>query len=196
MLLVIAGCDLQADQGPESLPRQTAIATFAGGCFWCMEPPFDKLDGVISTTSGYSGGRTRNPSYKQVSTGRTGHIEALQIVYDPERISYNELLHVFWRNIDPTTDKGQFCDKGNQYRPAIFYHDEEQHVAAEASKADIINTRTFSKMVKVEIRMADTFYMAEEYHQDYYKKNPIRYRYYRRACGRDKKLKELWGESS
>ncbi|MBT7953339.1 MAG: peptide-methionine (S)-S-oxide reductase MsrA [Gammaproteobacteria bacterium] len=191
----IMGCNSQAESELYLATGPTAVATFAGGCFWCMEPPFDRIDGVISTTSGYTGGKTKNPSYRQVASGRTGHTEALQIVYDTSRISFSELLEIFWRNVDPTTDKRQFCDKGNQYRPMIFYHDEEQRKAAIASKDVIISKKTFSETIKVEIDMASTFYAAEERHQDYYKKNPIRYNYYRRACGRDKRLKELWGDS-
>ncbi len=196
LAFTISAVNSQTDTESGTLPGQTAIATFAGGCFWCMEPPFDKLDGVISTTSGYSGGHTENPSYKQVSSGRTGHTEAMQIVYDPEQISFENLLEVFWRNIDPTRNDGQFCDGGNQYRPAIFYHNKEQELAAKASKAQIINTKTFPGMIKVEIVKADTFYAAEEYHQNYYQKNPVRYKYYRYACGRDKRLKELWGNKA
>lgn len=192
-VLVLIGCDGQAEPESYSPSADTAIATFAGGCFWCMEPPYDKLKGVISTISGYSGGRTENPSYKEVSSGRTGHAEVLQVVYDPRLVSYEELLDVFWRNVDPTRNDGQFCDTGNQYRPAIYYHDEDQLMAANASKATITNTKSFPEMLKVEITMAGTFYAAEDYHQDYYKKNPIRYKYYRHSCGRDNRLKELWG---
>ncbi len=173
-----------------------AIATFAGGCFWCMEPPFDELEGVVATISGYSGGKTMNPNYKKVSTGRTGHAEVLQVSYDPEKISYEKLLDVFWRNVDPTRVDGQFCDRGNQYRPEIFYHDNEQKSAAEASKLNIIKSKSFPEMIKVEINKVDIFYAAEDYHQDYYQKNPIRYKYYRHSCGRDKKLKQLWGEKT
>ncbi len=193
IVLVSSGCNIQANPDSAAPSGQTAIATFAGGCFWCMEPPYDKLDGVISTTSGYSGGRTKNPSYKEVSSGRTGHAEVLRVVYDPEKVSYQKLLEVFWRNVDPTRIDGQFCDGGNQYRPEIYYHDEEQREAANASKARIISTKTFPEMIRVEITKASKFYPAEDYHQDYYQKNPIRYKYYRYACGRDKKLKELWG---
>ena len=176
--------------------EKTEKAVFAGGCFWCMEPPFDKLDGVISTTSGYSGGHTKNPSYKQVSSGQTGHTEAMQVVYNPGQISFEQLLAVFWRNVDPTRNDGQFCDGGNQYRPAIFYHDDAQKLAANASKASIIDSKTFAEMIKVEIVKATTFYAAEDYHQDYYRKNPVRYKYYRYSCGRDRRLKELWGDKT
>jgi len=172
---------------------ERAVATFAGGCFWCMEGPFDVLDGVISTTSGYTGGHVVQPSYEQVSAGGTGHTEAVQIVYDPSRISYVKLLEVFWKNIDPTTSDRQFCDRGNQYRPGIFYHDQEQLATAEASRAELEKTKSFAEPVRVELTAAAQFYPAEEYHQDYYLKNPIRYRFYRHNCGRDKRLEELWG---
>jgi len=171
-----------------------STATFAGGCFWCMEHPFDELNGVISTTSGYTGGHKLNPTYKEVSHGGTGHAEAVQIVYDPKRISYTELLDVFWHNVDPTDPRGQFCDKGDQYRSEIFYHDKKQHELAEQSKAALVKHKPFSGDVVTVIAPATVFYPAEDYHQDYYIKNPIRYKYYRYGCGRDKRLKELWGE--
>jgi peptide-methionine (S)-S-oxide reductase len=168
-------------------------ATFAGGCFWCMEPPFDKLDGVVSTTSGYTGGRTPNPTYQQVSAGGTGHAEAVEVLYDPQKISYEKLLEVFWRNVDPTAADHQFCDYGNQYRSEIFFHNDEQKRLAEASKAALEATKTFKDPIVTRIAPAATFYPAEDYHQDFYKKNPIRYKFYRYNCGRDKRLKELWG---
>jgi len=170
---------------------QTARATFAGGCFWCMEPPFDELDGVISTTSGYIAGKTKNPTYEQVSTGTTGHTEALQVVYDPKKISYEKLLEVFWRNIDPLAANGQFCDLGSQYRSGIFYHDGNQKNAAEKSK-NAIQAR-FKQPVATEITAATVFYPAEDYHQDYYKKNPVRYKLYSHGCGRAQRLEEVWG---
>jgi peptide-methionine (S)-S-oxide reductase len=173
----------------------TATATFAGGCFWCMEPPFDALDGVISTTSGYTGGHKENPTYKEVSAGGTGHAEAVQIVYDPQRVSYGELLDVFWHNIDPTTADGQFCDWGSQYRSEIFYNTPEQRQQAEQSKAALEELKPFKEPVVTRISAATTFYPAEEYHQDYYLKNPLRYKFYRYGCGRDKRLEELWGSS-
>ncbi len=173
----------------------TSVATFAGGCFWCMEGPFDKLEGVVSTTSGYTGGHTKNPTYKQTSTGKTGHTEAVQIVYDPEQVSYEKLLDVFWHNIDPTTPDQQFCDRGSQYRSEIFYHDDEQKQLAEASKTTLNKNKPFSEPIVTQVTRASTFYAAEDYHQDYYKKNPIRYRYYRHGCGRDKRLEQLWGKS-
>jgi peptide-methionine (S)-S-oxide reductase len=171
-----------------------AIATFAGGCFWCMEPPYDDLDGVISTTSGYTGGHKQNPTYEEVSTGTTGHTEAVQVVYDPKRISYERLLEVFWRNIDPVTPNAQFCDHGTQYRSGIFYHDAAQRRLADESKRALEASGRFKAPIVTEIVAAGTFYPAEEYHQDYYKKNPIRYKFYRASCGRDRRLAELWGD--
>ncbi len=171
-----------------------AKATFAGGCFWCMEPPFDKLDGVISTTSGYTGGTRRHPSYGEVSSGRTAHTEAVEVVYDPAKISYAQLLGVFWVNIDPLTRNRQFCDHGAQYRTAIFFHDAEQERLARESKRHIETSGRFTDPVVTQIAEADAFWAAEDYHQDYYTKNPIRYKFYRFSCGRDRRLKELWGE--
>ncbi|HVS02605.1 MAG TPA: peptide-methionine (S)-S-oxide reductase MsrA, partial [Thermoanaerobaculia bacterium] len=172
-----------------------AVATFAGGCFWCMEPPFDALEGVRSTTSGYIGGRVADPTYEQVSAGSTGHAEAVRIVYDPEQVSYEELLEVFWRNIDPTVRDRQFCDKGSQYRSAIFVHDPEQRRVAEASKRRLEESGRLPRVV-TEIADAGPFYPAEEYHQDYYRKNPIRYKLYRSGCGRDARLEALWGDEA
>ncbi len=174
-------------------PIATEKAIFAGGCFWCMEPPYDKLDGVLSTTSGYTGGHKENPTYEGVSAGITGHTEAVEIEYDPEKIGYAELLEIFWRNIDPTVKDRQFCDKGTQYRSGIYYLNEEQKNLAEQSKNALENSGRF-KTIHTEIAQATTFYPAEEYHQDYYKKNPIRYKLYRYGCGRDNRLKELWGD--
>ncbi|HEX6177193.1 MAG TPA: peptide-methionine (S)-S-oxide reductase MsrA [Thermoanaerobaculia bacterium] len=168
-----------------------AKATFAGGCFWCMEPPFEKLSGVVSVVSGYTGGTVPKPTYGAVSSGGTGHLEAIEVVYDPARVSYQRLLDVFWRNIDPTNPNGQFCDSGSQYRSAIFVHDDTQRRAAEASKAKIVREKKLR--VVTEIRAAAPFYRAEEYHQDYYKKNPVRYRFYRFNCGRDRRLEQVWG---
>jgi peptide-methionine (S)-S-oxide reductase len=170
-----------------------AKATFAGGCFWCMEPPFDELDGVISTTSGYIGGQKPNPTYEEVSGGRTGHAEAVEVMYDPRKITYARLLEVFWRNIDPLTPDRQFCDAGSQYRSAIFVHGEEQRRLAEESK-QAVASRLQQKVV-TEITSATIFYPAEEYHQDYYKKNPIRYKVYRAGCGRDQRLEAVWGKA-
>jgi peptide-methionine (S)-S-oxide reductase len=171
-------------------------ATFAGGCFWCMEAPFDKLPGVVSVTSGYTGGSVLNPTYKQVSAGGTGHTEAVQVVYDPSRIGYDKLLDVYWVNTDPTVNDRQFCDVGAQYRPGIFYHSEKQRLLALKSKEALGKTKTFKEPIVTEITQAGEFYPAEEYHQHYYKKNPIRYRYYRNGCGRDQRLKVLWGDAA
>lgn len=182
---------LSAQQAASDVAEGQAVATFAGGCFWCMEPPFDKLDGVISTTSGYTGGHQDNPTYKQVSAGRTGHTEVIQVVYDPDKVTYQQLLETFWVNIDPLTANAQFCDRGSQYRSGIFYHDPEQQKLAEASAKAI--QAMFDKPVVTEITELSKFYPAEDYHQDYYTKNPVRYNYYRWGCGRDKRLEELWG---
>ena len=168
-------------------------ATFAGGCFWCMEGPFDKLEGVISTTSGYTGGGKKNPTYEEVSAGGTGHAESVRVVYDPARVSYERLLDVFWHNIDPLARERQFCDAGNQYRSAVFYHDEAQRLAAAASKSTLEASGRLKGPIATQIVPAGEFWPAEEYHQDYYKKNPIRYKYYRGGCGRDARLKEIWG---
>ena len=172
-----------------------AKATFAGGCFWCMEPPFDKLAGVVSTTSGYTGGTKLNPTYREVSDGGTGHAEAVQIVYDPSKITYKKLLEVFWRNIDPTVKDQQFCDHGSQYRTAIFYQGDDQKKLAEAAKAALMKSKPFKADIVTEITAASTFYAAEDYHQDYYIKNPVKYKFYRFNCGRDARLRELWGEA-
>jgi len=166
-------------------------ATFAGGCFWCMEPPFDQLDGVISTTSGYTSGFKDNPTYREVSAGKTGHTEAIQIRYDPNKLSYHELLEVFWKNIDPVAVDRQFCDKGSQYRSGIYYHNEAQKLEAEKSLQVI--QKQLEGQIATEIVAASTFYPAEDYHQDYYLKNPVRYKFYRYSCGRDQRLEELWG---
>lgn len=169
-----------------------AVAVFAGGCFWCMEPPFDALPGVISTISGYTGGTKINPTYEQVSAGATGHAEALQVTYDPQRVSYRQLLDVFWRNVDPLAKDRQFCDGGHQYRSAIFYRNTAERDLAEASKKTLERERGWQ--IVTEIVAAGPFYAAEEYHQDYYQKNPLRYKYYRSSCGRDRRLTELWGK--
>ncbi len=171
-------------------------ATFAGGCFWCMVPPFENLDGVVSVTSGYTGGHKKDPTYEEVSSGTTGHAESVEIVYDPSRTSYARLLDVFWHNIDPTVKDRQFCDVGNQYRSAIFYHSEEQKRLAEESKKAIEESKKLPGPIYTQIVPASEFYRAEEYHQDYYKKNPIRYKFYRWNCGRDQRLKEIWGNEA
>ena len=169
-------------------------AIFAGGCFWCMEPVFDCMPGVISVTPGYTGGTTRHPSYQEVSQGRSGHVEAVLIRFDAALVSFEELLSVFWRNIDPTTRNRQFCDFGSQYRTAIFYRSEEQKRAAEQSRREVEESRPFDRPIVTEIVAATEFYAAEEYHQQYYRKNPLRYKMYHDGCGRDNRLKELWGE--
>ncbi len=171
------------------------MATFAGGCFWCMEEALDKPPGVVSTISGYMGGHTKNPTYEQVSMGRTGHAEVVQVEYDPGKISYEKLLEVFWRNVDPTQRNGQFCDHGSQYRAAIFYHNDEQKRLAEASKAVLMKNKPFKGEIATEIAGAADFYPAEDYHQDFYTKNPVRYKFYKTGCGREARLRELWGKS-
>ncbi len=194
--LLLAMFSLSAFSVPEQneIGNNTAweIAVLAGGCFWCIESDFEKLEGVTEVISGYTGGHTDNPTYKQVSTGGTGHIEAAQVIYDPKVISYSQILDYFWIHIDPTRDDGQFCDSGSPYRPAIFYNEAQKDLAF-ASKENITKIKPFSDPIKVELINASTFYVAEKYHQDYYKKNPLRYRYYRFGCGRDKRIEELWG---
>jgi len=170
------------------------VATFAGGCFWCMEPPFDKTNGVISTISGYTGGQTDNPTYEDTSAGNTGHAETVEIKYDPQEVSYDKLLDIFWMNIDPTTLNRQFADTGSQYRTAIFYHNEEQKKKAITSKEKLEKSGRYDKPIVTEITKASKFYPAEEYHQDYYLKNPIRYKFYRHGSGRDQYLKKIWGK--
>jgi peptide-methionine (S)-S-oxide reductase len=186
-----AGSDPAA--AAQATKKGLAKATFAGGCFWCMEPPYDKLPGVVSTTSGYTGGTKKNPTYEEVSAGGTGHAEAVQVVYDPSKVTYAKLLDVFWHNVDPVTANAQFCDHGHQYRTAIFVHDAEQKRLAEESKAQV-QKKFIERKVVTEIVQASVFYPAEEYHQDYYEKNPIRYKFYRTSCGRDARLEELWGK--
>jgi peptide methionine sulfoxide reductase msrA/msrB len=171
-------------------------ATLAGGCFWCMEPPFEKLEGVKDVVSGYTGGKEVNPTYKEVSSGSTGHTESVEISFDPGKITYNEILEVFWRNMDPTDSGGQFVDRGAQYRSGIFYHDERQREIAESSRDALMNSGRFHKPIVTEITRARPFYRAEEYHQDYYKKNPLRYKYYRGGSGRDKFLDKAWGDEA
>ena len=177
-------------------PPGSAVATFAGGCFWCMEPPFDKLDGVIATTSGYTGGKKNEPDLRGGLRGRhRATPRSVQVVYDPKKVTYEKLLDVFWRNIDPTVKDRQFCDVGSQYRTAIFVHDDEQRRAAEASKAALEKSKPFKEPIVTPIVAAAEFWPAEDYHQDYYKKNPVRYAYYRTGCGRDARLKQLWGSA-
>ncbi|MBI3320788.1 MAG: peptide-methionine (S)-S-oxide reductase MsrA [Candidatus Omnitrophica bacterium] len=173
--------------------RRRAVATFAGGCFWCMEPPFEKLEGVLSVTAGYAGGTEPHPTYEAVSSGKTGYAESVEIVYDPAQISYEQLVEVFWMNIDPTTPNQQFADKGRQYRTAIFYHTEEQQRLAEASKAKLGRSGKFQAPIVTDIVPATPFYPAEEYHQDYSKKHPLQYKLYRIGSGREGYLQRLWG---
>jgi peptide-methionine (S)-S-oxide reductase len=197
MALVLAGLSAGVvraqTEAAKPPPPGLAVATFAGGCFWCMEPPFDKLDGVIATTSGYTGGHLPNPTYAQVSAGTTGHAEAVQVVYDPAKVSYSQLLDVFWQNIDPHDATGQFCDRGSEYRPEIFVHDAEQRRLAEESKVALERSGRLKQPIVVKITPADTFYVAEDYHQDFYRKNPLRYSFYRYNCGRDQRLQAIWG---
>lgn len=195
IMAVVAGLSGSAAGDTGTAATSYDTATFAGGCFWCMEPAFDRLEGVISTTSGYTGGHTENPTYKDVSNGGTGHAEAVQILYDPQKLGYARLLDVFWHNVDPTNAHGQFCDNGDQYRSEIFYHNEDQRQQAIASKQELEKHKPFTAPIVTKITAATTFYPAEEYHQDYYLKNPIRYRYYRFSCGRDRRLEQLWGTS-
>jgi peptide-methionine (S)-S-oxide reductase len=178
------------------IPPGAQVATFAGGCFWCMEADYDKVPGVIATISGYTGGFVANPTYEQVSSGSTGHAESVEVIFDPKKVSYEHLLDVFWVNVDPTVKDRQFCDTGNQYRTAIFWHDEAQRKAAEESKKKIEATKPFKAPIVTQIVKAGPFYPAEDYHQDFYRKNPVRYGFYRRGCGRDARLKELWGDKA
>jgi peptide-methionine (S)-S-oxide reductase len=179
--------------GAQQAAPATAKATFAGGCFWCVEADFDKVPGVLSTTSGYIGGKVANPTYEQVAAKVTGHAEAVEIVFDPSKVSYEKLVEHFWRTIDPTTKDAQFCDHGSPYRTAIFANDAAQLKAAQASLAALQKNKPFKEPIVTEIALAGPFYKAEDYHQDYYKKNPVRYQYYRTSCGRDARLKQLWG---
>lgn len=192
---LLAGVASATTQDGPANPASTPVAEaiFAGGCFWCMEPPYDQLPGVLSTTSGYIGGHQANPTYEQVSAGSTGHAEAVLVRYDPRQVSYARLLEVFWRNVDPLTANAQFCDRGSQYRSAIFYLDAEQQRLAEASKQQLATSGRFRQPIVTEVVAAGTFYPAEAYHQDYYQRNPLRYKYYRYGCGRDRRLEALWG---
>ncbi|MBK8534618.1 MAG: peptide-methionine (S)-S-oxide reductase MsrA [Candidatus Competibacteraceae bacterium] len=199
MLLLIGGLFFLSSFHPaysdnnSTASQEFAKATFAGGCFWCMEPPFEQLPSVVSVTSGYTGGYKTNPTYPEVSSGDTGHAEAIEIIYNPAKINYSRLLDAFWRNIDPLDATGQFCDKGQQYRSAIFYHDDEQQRLAEASKLVLEQSGRFNQPIVTTIVPATIFYAAEDYHQHYYQKNPVRYKFYRYSCGRDQRLEELWG---
>ena len=172
----------------------TAKAYFAGGCFWCMEEAFEKVDGVISVVSGYMGGTVANPTYEQVSDGRTGHAESIEVTYDPTNVTYQKLLEAFWRNVDPITPNAQFCDHGNQYRSAIFYTTDEEKQLSEETKNKIEQSKRLPAPIVTQLVPASTFYQAEDYHQDYYKKNPLRYKYYKYSCGRAQRLEALWGK--
>ena len=191
--LGMGGSHAQSSTVTAPAPTGVAKAIFAGGCFWCVESDFDKVPGVVSTTSGYIGGKLANPSYEQVSAKLTGHAEAVEIVFDPKRVSYEQLLEYFWRTIDPTTKDSQFCDTGSPYRTAIFALDWQQLAAARASLAALEKSKPFKEPVVTELALAGPFYAAEDYHQDYYKKNPVRYKYYRTSCGRDARITQLWG---
>ena len=198
-LLLITGLPVTVsaagnDANPPPRAPRLEKATFAGGCFWCMEEALDKVEGVVSTTSGYTGGQKPNPTYEEVSAGGTGHAESVQVLFDPSKISYEKLVNVFWHNIDPTTPDRQFCDKGRQYRSAIFYHNENQKRLAEESKKLLEQSKAFKEALVTEIVPASEFYPAEEYHQDFYQKNPFRYKFYKYSCGRAQRLQELWGK--
>lgn len=198
--LFIGGAALTAqaadlgDISTAAFPKGEAVATFAGGCFWCVEADFDKVPGVVRTISGYTGGLLKNPTYKQVSAGGTGHREAVQIFYDPKKVSYEKLLDIFWRSVDPTDAGGQFCDRGQSYETAIFANSPAQMRLAEASKQKLEKSVVLMKPIVTPIETAGVFYPAEDYHQDYYKKNPLRYKYYRYGCGRDARIKKVWGK--
>jgi peptide-methionine (S)-S-oxide reductase len=192
-LMMMTASVFAKDKGHAASVPRLEKALFAGGCFWCMESEFDKLAGVKAVISGYTGGHKKNPTYEEVSSGSTGHAEAIEVTYDPAVISYSKLLDVFWRNIDPTVKDRQFCDVGAQYRTAIWYHSEEQKRLAEESKKALEKSRRFKGPIYTEITQATQFYPAEDYHQKYYQKNPLRYKFYRHNCGRDQRLKELWG---
>jgi peptide-methionine (S)-S-oxide reductase len=192
-LLLLTFCRGHAEQTAPPRPG-LATAVFAGGCFWCMEPAFEHVQGVVSATSGYTGGHTENPSYEDVSFGSTGHYEAVEVLYDPKQVTYAQLLDVFWRNIDPLNADGQFCDEGEQYRSAIFYGNDAERMLAERSRQRLIDTKHWTIATTVRPRVA--FYRAEEYHQDYYRKNPVRYKFYRFNCGRDRRLAQLWGDAT
>ena len=184
-----------AAQAQKAAKPGLAVATFAGGCFWCMEEAFEKVDGVLEVISGYMGGTVKNPSYEEVSSGKTGHAESVEVRYDPTKVTYIQLLEAFWRNVDPITPDAQFCDHGNQYRAAIFYEGDAEKRAAEESKQAIEQSKRFSSPIVTQLAAVSEFYPAEEYHQDFYKKNPVRYKFYKFTCGRAQRLESLWGKS-
>jgi peptide-methionine (S)-S-oxide reductase len=197
LLMLIAGAAMAQAPGPApQRPDGLEIATFAGGCFWCVESDFEKVEGVVSAVSGYTGGTTPNPTYKQVSNGGTGHAESVQVTFDPKKVTYAKLLDVFWHSTDPTDGGGQFCDRGDHYRSAIFYHSEEQKRAAEDSKKALEASGQLKQPIATQVIAAGPFFAAEEYHQAYAKKNPIRYKIYRTGCGRDARLQQLWGNAA
>lgn len=192
--LCLFGAMASALSGTTVQAVEPAKAYFAGGCFWCMEEAFEPVEGVLSVVSGYMGGSVANPTYAQVSTGKTGHAESVEVTYDPAKVTYQTLLDVFWRNVDPLTPNGQFCDHGNQYRSAIFYGTDDERRLAEESKAALERSKRFAQPIVTQVVKASTFYPAEEEHQDYYKKNPVRYKYYKFGCGRAQRLESLWGK--
>lgn len=197
LTVMLTGEAFTEDHGRGTMAENESLkkATFAGGCFWCMQPPFDELPGVVSTRAGYTGGTKKKPTYEEVSAGQTGHAEAVEIIYDSSQISYDELLEVFWKNIDPTTENAQFADKGSQYRTAVYYHNEEQKQAALASRKRLEDSGKFNdKPIVTKVEPAPEFYPAEDYHQDYYKKNPVHYQLYKKGSGREGYLREKWGE--
>jgi len=194
VIAMLAGHLAVAEQ-PAAGPASVAKAYFAGGCFWCMEEAFEKVDGVLEVVSGYMGGTVKSPTYEEVSAGKTGHAESVEVRYDPVKVSYTQLLEAFWRNVDPVTPDAQFCDHGNQYRAAIFYQGEAEKRAAEESRQAIEQSKRFSTPIVTQLTAASDFYPAEEYHQDFYKKNPVRYKFYKFTCGRAQRLETLWGKS-
>ncbi|MDP4012237.1 MAG: peptide-methionine (S)-S-oxide reductase MsrA, partial [Candidatus Nanoarchaeia archaeon] len=195
VLILLIGCtEMPKEKKEIDLNVEYELATFAGGCFWCTEAGFEKHDGVLEVISGYTGGEEANPTYQEVSASKTGHLESIEVKYDPNKISYTDLLEIFWRMIDPTDDGGSFVDRGNQYRSAIFYHDEEQRQLTEESKKRLESSGRYDKPIVTEILHAGKFYSAEEYHQDYYKKNPLKYKVYRLGSGRDQYIERVWGD--
>ena len=194
-LTIVDGQNFDLSMGHAADSGSTAKAYFAGGCFWCMEEAFEKVDGVIETVSGYMGGTVKNPTYEEVSAGQTGHAESVEVRYDPAKVTYTQLLEAFWRNVDPVTPNAQFCDHGSQYRAAIIYQREDENRLSEESKRAIEQSKRFSTPIVTQVTAASDFFQAEEYHQDFYKKNPIRYKYYKFTCGRAQRLESLWGKS-
>jgi len=194
-LMMVAGANFDFARLHAAESGSTAKAYFAGGCFWCMEEAFEKVNGVIDTVSGYMGGTVKNPTYEQVSAGQTGHAESVEVRYDPSKVTYTQLVEAFWQNVDPVTPDAQFCDHGNQYRAAIFYQGEDEKRLAEESKRAIEQSKRFSTPIVTQVVPASEFYPAEEYHQDFYKKNPVRYKFYKFTCGRAQRLESLWGKS-